>query len=125
MVGSVTRVSIPQPHRPVLPTSTTGAAGQSAVGMNELLVRVGLPVRRLTATRDDHARTVRWLASFGFHSCRQMHQTGHRAEHALGVIDQTYQFAERRLTTQVNYTVQPGMMVPLLANLDKLNFPAE
>src|SRR5258708_27797557 len=125
MSGPVTLVAVPQPLRPVLPTSSVGATNQRAIRVNELMIWISLPVRRFTATRDDHARAVWRSSRFRFDGGGQVHQRGDRTKHALSVIDQTDQLAKTCLPAQINHTVQFRMMISMAADLDESNFAAE
>src|SRR5258708_32540710 len=71
--GPVTLVAVPQPLRPVLPTSSVGATVQSAVRVNELMIWISFPVRRFTAASAHHARAVWRPARFRFDGSSQMH----------------------------------------------------
>jgi hypothetical protein len=93
--------------------------------MNELVRRIGLPVRRFPSTGDYHAGTIRRAAWLAFNRGGKMHEQGHRTEDTLGVIHKANQLAQRGLASQIQYALQSRMIVVLLPDLDEEDFPAE
>jgi hypothetical protein len=87
MVTPVSLVAISQTDGSISPAASVGTTGQGAIGVDELVVGIGFPVRRFTAASNNDAGSVRWLSTFGFHSGRQMHQCRHRTEYTLRVMD--------------------------------------
>jgi len=121
MTAPVPFVAVSQTYGSIFPTTTPRAAGQSTVGMDELVARIRFPVGWFPSAGHDHARAVGGLAALHFHGRSQMHQDGYRTEHTLRVMDQTHQFTQVRLSAQVNDPIQFGMVVPRLPDLDELN----
>ena len=107
----------PSGHDARLPAPAIVAARERAGPVNELMVRIGLPVWRLASAGDDHARSVRRHPAGDLHGRRQVHQQGHRAQHALRVVDEPDQLAQVGLAAQVDHVPQGGMLMPGLADL--------
>src|SRR6266568_8188537 len=86
-IAPIPRVAISQGDGSVLPTTSAGATGQRAIGVNELVVGIGLPMSRFTTAANYYAGPV-WRSSAPGLDCRgKMHQGSHRTKHALRVID--------------------------------------
>jgi hypothetical protein len=73
MFRPVARIAIPKGKNPVFPTASMRAAGQSAIGVNELVMRIGFPVRRFTTAGDYDAGAVGWPSRMRFDGCGQVH----------------------------------------------------
>src|ERR1700689_5341514 len=70
------------------PAAAVIAATEGADGMDELMMRVGFPMRRLTTSGDHDAGPIFRRVRRHFHGGGQMHGQTHRPQHALRVINQ-------------------------------------
>jgi hypothetical protein len=73
MFRAVPRIAVSKGENPVFPTASVRAASEGPVGMNKLVMRIGFPVRRFTATGDDDAGAVGRPSPAGLDGCGQMH----------------------------------------------------
>ena len=84
------------------PASAMLATAQRPHAVKELMVRIRLPMRRLSSTGNHHARAVHRRAGLGLDRRCQMHQQRHRAKDALGVIDEPDQLPQVGLAAQID-----------------------
>jgi hypothetical protein len=77
------------------PAASLRTAGQGTDIVNELMMRIGFPMRRFTTTRNHYAGAKNVPRVFRFDRCGQMHQAGDAAECALRVVNQADQLADR------------------------------
>src|SRR5882672_10901357 len=96
-----------------------GATRQPADRMDELVLWIGFPTRRLPAASHHDTWSVRRGARFGLDGGGKMHDQGDRAQDTLGVINETNQLAQRGLAAQVQNSVQSRMVVVVFSDLDK------
>jgi hypothetical protein len=114
-------IAVTQWNRPGTPASARGTTGEAAYGVDELVVRVGFPLGRLASTGHDHARARLGPVWSRRHRRREVHQTGHWAEHAFGVMDQVDELAQGGLLTPADNSVERRVIMALLANLNELD----
>src|SRR5437660_1336457 len=125
MLFCIAAIAIAQPDAPVFPAASRHAAGQCAVGMDELMARIRLPMRGLTSAGDDDARPLTASRSFDRHRRGQVHQGRDSAKNSRRVINQTDQLSNGRLSPEIDHAVQSGMVMSPLPDLDELDFAAE
>ena len=58
VLGQILLVAVAERHDARFPAAAPFAAAERAGAMNELMMRIGFPVRRLAAAGDDDARAV-------------------------------------------------------------------
>ena len=114
-------VAITQRHRARTPTAAVLTTRQCTDSVDELVPGILLPMRWLPSAGHDHAgsqlpptpnlelRTWRFLER---HSRGQMHQAGHRADHALRMVNEQDEFAQRGLAPQIEHPPRWRMMIP-------------
>ena len=102
------------------PAAAVVAALQSPNCMNELMMWIGRPVRRLASTGDDNARPVPRAARPHFNSRCQMHQQADRADNALSVVHQPDELTKARRSPQIDGTLDRRVMVAAFAHLDEI-----
>jgi len=125
LAGLSRLIAISQWQGSIFPAAPAGAAAQCAVVVQELVIGIGFPVGGLTATGDDDTRTVGGPGAPILDRGGEMHEGGDAAKHALGVVNEANQLPQAGLAAQVNDAVQAGMVVSVLADLDKLNAAAK
>src|SRR5580692_12421569 len=81
------------------------------------MVRVRLPLRRLAAAGDDDAGTILRKTAFHVDRRRKVHQERHRAEDALGVIDEADQLSQIGLRAQIEHSGERRMLMFARADL--------
>jgi hypothetical protein len=86
----VALVPIAQRKRSRSPTTTVSTTRKLANGVNELMLRICLPMDRFAATRDNHAGPVQRAFTLDVDGGGQMHQRRDAAKYALGMIDQPH-----------------------------------
>ena len=91
-------IAIAERMRSVSPTAAIFAAWQRADRVDELMVRIGLPMKWLSPASDHHARAVWGKSWFGFNGRGQVHQTGHRTKNSLCMVHQPHQLPEISLS---------------------------
>ena len=87
--------------------------------------RIFLPVDRLASTGNHYAGSQAMTVARDWHCGRQMHQSGHPAENALGPMDQPNQLAKRGPASKIDATLQFRMEVPCSPDLNELNSTAK
>src|SRR3954468_12940458 len=89
--------------------------------MDELVTRIGFPMGRFTSAGYYHTRAL--APGFFCFDCRsQVHQAGHRTKHALRMIDQTDQFPDAGLASQINGSFNSWVIIAVGPDLHKLDF---
>lgn len=73
LFGQIVGVAVSKRNGPGLPASAVVAAAQGADGMDELVVRVGFPMRRLAASGYHHAWPILRHPGRHFHRGGQVH----------------------------------------------------
>lgn len=86
---------------------------------------IGLPVRRLPPAGDDYGRPIPGPARLCLDCRRQMHGERHRADGAVGVVHQTDELADVRLSHQIDDSREPRMPVIGLSALHELDAAPE
>ena len=97
------------------------AARKASDSVNELMMRVGFPMGRFSATRYDYTRAQWQVLRFCRDCCREVHESGDATQNALRMVNQVYKLTYGSLASQVNDAVQPGMEVLNGSNLNELN----
>ncbi len=106
------------------PAAALGA-GELSHGVDELVGGVGLPVRGFAASGDDDAGTVVAAGILAGDGGGEVHEAGHAAERALGVVHQPDQLPQIGLSTQINDPVERRVVVLQFTHLDELDAVAE
>src|SRR5262249_39742975 len=107
------------------PASTVLAAAQGPHPVKKLVVRIGLPMRRLAPARYHHARTIDRRTGPGLDRRCQMHQQRDRAQDALRMIDEADQLSQVGLAAQIYDVSKRRMHMSGLPDLDEQDAPAE
>lgn len=107
------------------PAAAVVAAGQCAVGVKVLMMRIHLPLHWLAPSGHDHTGAILGMAAFDFHGGREVHGEGHRAEHSLRMIHQPHKLPGVRLPAQIGHALERGIVMALLAYLYELDFIPE
>ena len=89
------------------------------------MVRIGFPMRRLAAAGDNHASTVFGTTGPGRDGGGQVHGERHRADDAVGMMDEPNEGPSVGLADHVDDPVQRRVPVPGFAALDELNSATE
>src|SRR6516165_3623019 len=87
--------------------------------MNELVARVGFPMRRLAASRHDHARAAFWRSRLAFDGRSQMHEKCDGAQNSLGAVNQAHDVAQAGLAAEVENSIQGGVVMLLVTELNE------
>ena len=85
---SIFFVAVPEWDGAGFPAAAIVATSERSNGVDDLMVRVCVPVRRLTSSRDNDGGPVLRHAFFRRHRRREMHEQAHRREYALRVVDE-------------------------------------
>ena len=85
--------------------------------MEELMMRIRFPVRRLASTRDDDASAIQWAVWPDGDASGQVHHSRDGAQDASAVIDEADELADAGLFSQINNATQGGMMVAFRSDL--------
>src|SRR5437588_9546030 len=88
--------------------------------MNELVVRVSLPLCRFSPASYNYAWPGQTI--FGWHSGGKMHECGDWREDSLGMINESYELAQICLSAQIKHAIKTWVKVTSLADLDKKKF---
>jgi hypothetical protein len=83
------------------PATALSAAGQQSDSVNKLVSRVSFPMRRLATTCHDNAGPTFRPPRFALDRRGQMHDTGDRAQDALGMVNQAHDVSQTGLTAEV------------------------
>ena len=124
-VGVVAVITIAQRDSPRPPATAIRATGQLPHFVDELMIRVGFPMRRFTSSSDDDAGTAWRISRFGLDRRSQMHGGGDPAQHSLGMVNEPDELAQIRFAAQVDHAFQLWMVVTSLAHLHKLDPASE
>jgi hypothetical protein len=119
MVWLIIFIPIAQRQGTAFPTTAVGAAREHPDGVDELMARVGFPMRRFTTARYHDARTQFGFALGRFHGSRQVHQAGDRTQDSLRVMHQPDKLPEIGPTAQVQNTFQSRMKMMRVPDLNE------
>lgn len=90
-----------------------------------MVVRISLPMGRLTSASHNHAGSAASGARFCFNGRGEMHGRCDPAKNPLGMVNEANQFAQIRFASKIDYSLKLRMKMPDSADLNKLNFAAE
>ena len=119
------RVAVAERDGAGFPAAAIVAAGERAEGVEELMVRVGFPLRGLASAGDDDAGAILRAACADGDGGGEVHDAGDGAEHADAVMHESDELAHIRLSAQVEHAAQGRMMVAFCADLDEKDFAPE
>ena len=106
---------------PSFPAAAVGAAVERPDGVKELVTGIGFPVRRFASAGNHHAGSERRRIGARRDSRGQVHGQRDRAEHAIRVVNQADELAERRASDEVGDTSEGGVKVIAAAALDEMD----
>ena len=124
-IGIARRVTIAERNGAGFPATALVATRESAEGVEELMMRIGAPLRRLAPSGDDHARAIRRTALAHGHTRGEVHEAGDGAEHPGAVVDEPDELPHIGLPTQIEHAAQGGMTMVRRADLHEKNPAAE
>lgn len=108
-----------------LPATALIAAMQGAIRADKLMMRIGLPMRRLTASGDHDARSIARHARFGLHGRGQMHGERHRAQDSVGVVHESDELPQIGLPDEIRDAAQRRVPMTPLATLHEMDSAPE
>src|SRR2546427_81435 len=125
MLWPVLLITVTERYDARTPAAAVLAASQRTRAMQELVVRVGLPVRRLSSTRDHDAWPLARHIGSRLDSRGQVHHHRDRAQHALRVMHEAHELAQVGPTAKVDHVVERWMAMPRLAYLHEQDASAK
>lgn len=112
---------VSQGHGTGAPASSQGTTRQLANGMKELVIWVGLPVRRFAAACDDDTSPGEVPAGNLRQRGSEVHMQRNSAEDPVGEIHEAYEVAQGRTLPEVCNIPERRMIMSFLTNLNKMN----
>lgn len=94
-----------------LPASAIVAAAQGTERVEELMVRVRLPLGGLASAGDDDTRTVLRAAVAHGHGGGEVHEAGDGRQHAGAVVHEPDELADIRPAAEIEHTAQWRVMI--------------
>ena len=114
-------VAVTDQLTPRAPTTPGRAARECANGADELMRRVGFPVRRFTTAGHHHARSNALSAGARFNRGRQVHGQRDRTQYPPRVAGQANELPKICLAHQIDDAIQSWMPMIGFATLDELD----
>jgi hypothetical protein len=87
--------------------------------MNELVGRVGFPMRRLATTRHDHAMAALRPSGFAFDRRGQVHDKRYRAQYPFSVVNQSNHVSQTGFAAQIQNPIQGGVVMLFVTELNE------
>lgn len=103
MLRCVLLVAVAEGLHARLPAPAVIAAGERAVGVKELVVGVGFPVRRFAPAGNHDTGAITRHAGLGLYGGSEMHQKADRSDDAGSMIDKANQLTQIRSTAQIDH----------------------